>query len=89
MKKNQNIPQEIIAKATRLAAIKGCTKTVDQIIEMLMAEAAKKAKKSDSKKDAAKWEQRRKVAEMPEVGMLAHEEWKERRLMEQRRAAGL
>lgn len=61
--KNINIPQEMIDKATRLSSIKGNTKNFEQVLEMLLDEAAKKAKKHS--KDASKWAQRTAVENTP------------------------
>lgn len=89
MENINNIPQEIIDKATRLASIKGARSTFEQYVDMLMSAAAKKVKKHNSKKDIAKWEQRRRVAEMPALTGEQLDEMKERNRINQYRAAGL
>lgn len=55
------IPQHIADKANEMIA-KGAKMTFEAICEMYMKSEAKKAKKSGSKKEAAKWEQRANVA---------------------------
>lgn len=58
-----NIPQHIQDKANTMIS-KGTKMTFDAICEMYMKSEAKTAKKSDSKKEAAKWESRKMVSEM-------------------------
>ncbi len=89
MENINNIPQEIIEKAKRLSSIKGARSTFEQYVEMLMAMEAKKQKKNNSKKDNAKWEQRKKVSEMPPLTGAQLDEMKERNRINQYRAAGL
>ena len=58
-----NIPQHIQDKANAMIA-KGAKMTFEAICEMYMKSEAKSAKKSGSKKEAAKWELRKLVSEM-------------------------
>ena len=56
------IPQHIQDKENTMIA-KGAKMTFEAICEMYMKSEAKAAKKTTSKKEAAKWEQRRLVEE--------------------------
>lgn len=57
----QNIPQHIQDKAYAMIS-KGAKMTFEAICEMYMKSEAKLAKKSSSKKEAAKWAQRELVS---------------------------
>lgn len=72
-----NIPQEIIEKATRLSNIKGARFSFEQNVEMLMAEKMKKEKKS--LKDGAKWTQRKNVSAIPQMTGEQRDAYEEKR----------
>ena len=57
------IPQHIQDKANAMIA-KGSKMTFEAICEMYMKSEAKEAKKSGSKREAAKWASRKVVSEM-------------------------
>lgn len=83
MENMTNIPQEIQDKAARLCAIKGNTKTLEQRIVELMADATKKAKKTE--KSWKKREIQNAIVVMP----MHSDDFIAKRLIEQRKAAGL
>lgn len=72
-----NIPQEIKDKAIRLSAIKGSRFTVEQNIDMLMNEAAKKAK--SMKKNWKKRDSESAVKEQVAANPMQHDDYADMR----------